>query len=75
MLLKYSAYLNVTDSGTRTNNHGIDLAEFHHWNSAFQVAFAAAAVKGLRYASINSANFKTVRFALDCLPRYGWEGI
>ncbi len=39
------------------------------------VAFAAEAVKGLRYAPINSANYKIVRCALDCLPRYGWEGI
>jgi len=36
-----------------------------------QVAFAAEAVKGLRYAPMNSANNKTVRFALDCLPRCG----
>ena len=39
------------------------------------VAFAVEAVKGLRCAPINSANYKTVRCALDCLPRYGWEGI
>ena len=39
-----------------------------------QVAFAAEAVKGLRCAPMNSANYKTVRFALDCLPRFGWEG-
>jgi hypothetical protein len=38
-----------------------------------EVAFAAAAVKGLRFAAINCANLKTVRFALDCLPRYGSE--
>jgi len=39
--------------------------------NAESVAFAVEAVKGLRYASINSANDKEVRFALDCLPRYG----
>ncbi len=39
------------------------------------VAFAVEAVKGLRYAPMNSANYKTVRCALDCLPRFGWEGI
>ena len=40
------------------------------------VAFAAEAVKGLRSQSLapmNSANYKTVRFALDCLPRCGWK--
>ena len=40
------------------------------------VAFAAEAVKGLRSQSLapmNSANYKTVRLALDCLPRYGWK--
>ncbi len=40
------------------------------------VACAAEAVKGLRSPSLapmNSANYKTVRFALDCLPRYGWK--
>jgi len=36
-----------------------------------QVAFAAEAVKGLRCAPMNSANYKAVRFALDCLPRCG----
>ena len=43
---------------------------------AHGVAFAAEAVKGLRspsLAPINSANYKTVRCALDCLPRYGWK--
>ena len=40
-------------------------------DSTRQVAFAAEAVKGLRYAPMNSANHKTVRFALDCLPRCG----
>lgn len=40
-------------------------------DSTLQVAFAAEAVKGLRYAPMNSANYKTVRFALDCLPRCG----
>jgi hypothetical protein len=57
---------------TRTNNHElgflVSLLNFYT-----EIAFAAAAVKGLRYAPINSANFKAVRFALDCLPRYGWE--
>src|SRR6266404_3398762 len=38
---------------------------------SLQVAFASEAVKGLRYAPMNSANNKTVRFALDCLPRCG----
>ncbi len=45
---------------------------------AGEVAFAVEAVKnykGLRCAPINSANRKPVRCALDCLPRYGWEGI
>ena len=40
------------------------------------VAFAAEAVKGLRspsLAAMNSANYKTVRVAHDCLPRYGWK--
>lgn len=40
------------------------------------VACAAEAVKGLRSPSLapmNSANYKTVRVALDCLPRYGWK--
>jgi len=40
------------------------------------VAYAAEAVKGLRspsLAPLNSANYKTVRCALDCLPRYGWK--
>ncbi len=40
------------------------------------VACAAEAVKGLRspsLASMNSANYKTVRAALDCLPRFGWK--
>jgi hypothetical protein len=36
-----------------------------------RVASAAEAVQGLRFAPMNSANYKTVRFALDCLPRYG----
>ena len=36
-----------------------------------RVASAAEAVKSLRFAPMNSANYKTVRFALDCLPRYG----
>jgi hypothetical protein len=40
-------------------------------DSTLQVAFAAEAVKGLRYAPMNSANYKTVRFALDYLPRCG----
>ena len=34
-------------------------------------ASAAEAVKGLRCAPMNSANYKTVRSALDCLPRCG----
>jgi hypothetical protein len=34
-------------------------------------AFAADAVKDLRFAPMNSANYKTVRSALDCLPRCG----
>jgi len=34
-------------------------------------ASAAEAVKGLRCATMNSANYKTVRSALDCLPRCG----
>jgi len=38
------------------------------------VASAAEAVKGLRGAAMNFANYKTVRSALDCLPRCGWEG-
>jgi hypothetical protein len=41
-----------------------------------RVACAAEAVKGLRspsLAAMNSANYKTVRVALDCLPRYGWK--
>ena len=40
------------------------------------VASAAEAVKGLRSPSLapmNAANYKTVRVALDCLPRYGWK--
>ena len=37
------------------------------------VASAAEAVKGLRFAPMNSANYKTVRSALDCLPRYGFK--
>ena len=40
------------------------------------VACAAEAVKGLRsqsLAPLNSANDKTVRVALDCLPRSGWK--
>ena len=36
-----------------------------------RVACAAEAVKSLRFAPMNFANYKTVRFALDCLPRYG----
>src|SRR5260370_23019901 len=40
------------------------------------VACAAEAVKGLRsqsLAPVNSENDKTVRVALDCLPRSGWK--
>ncbi len=43
---------------------------------AHRVASAAEAVKGLRSPSLapmNAANYKTVRAALDCLPRYGWK--
>ena len=43
---------------------------------AREVACAAEAVKGLRSPSLapmNSANYKTVRVALDCLPRCGWK--
>ena len=36
-----------------------------------RVASVAEAVKSLRFAPMNSANYKTVRSALDCLPRYG----
>ena len=35
--------------------------------AALAVAYAAAAVKDLRCASMNYANYKPVRFALDCL--------
>jgi len=41
------------------------------FNYELHVAFAAAAVNGLRYAPMNSANYRTVRFAVDCLPRCG----
>jgi len=40
------------------------------------IACAAEAVKGLRSPSLapmNSANYKTVCVALDCLPRSGWK--
>jgi hypothetical protein len=40
------------------------------------VACAAEAVKDLRspsLAAMNDANYKTVRVALDCLPRCGWK--
>lgn len=40
------------------------------------IACAAEAVKGLRSPSLapmNAANYKTVRAALDCLPRSGWK--
>jgi hypothetical protein len=31
-------------------------------------------LQGVRFAPMNSANYKTVRFAIDCLPRYGIKG-
>jgi hypothetical protein len=43
---------------------------------AHRVACAAETVKGLRSPSLapmNAASYKTVRVALDCLPRYGWK--
>src|SRR6266851_1611887 len=50
------------------------LGASHYQQTA--VASAAEAVKGLRSPSLapmNAANNKTVRVALDCLPRYGWK--
>ena len=42
--------------------------------TAGYIAFAAAAVMGLRCAPMNFANQTTVPFTLDCLPRYGLAG-
>jgi len=42
--------------------------------TAWYIASAAAAVTGLRCAPMNFANQTTVRFTLDCLPRYGLAG-
>ena len=42
-----------------------------NFNYEPHVASAAEAVNGLRCAPMNSANYKTVRSALDCLPRCG----
>ena len=40
-------------------------------NSNSQLGATPEAVNGLRCAPMNSANYKTVRFAVDCLPRCG----
>src|SRR5438309_1137494 len=67
----------IRHSGTRHRQRSIAMvSETERGVRRHGIACAAEAVKGLRsqsLAPLNSANDKTVRFALDCLPRSGWK--
>lgn len=55
------------------NEHHQDATIGRTFNYEPHVTSAAETVNGLRYAPMNSAYHKTVRFVVDCLPRCGFR--